>query len=78
MAPESIVARVFGLPRRSVNDETSNTTVDAWDSLNHVTLVLELEAAYGVSFAAEDALTMTDVGAIKRALRAQGVDWEGT
>jgi acyl carrier protein len=77
MAPEAIVARVFGLPRRAVSDATSNTTEGAWDSLNHVTLILELEAAYGVSFSAEDALTMTDVGAIKRVLRSYGVDWDG-
>jgi acyl carrier protein len=74
MAPESIVARVFGIPRSTVNDETSNSNVAAWDSLNHVTLILELESAFHVSFAAEEALGMTDVGAIKRTLRTHGVD----
>jgi acyl carrier protein len=77
MAPESVVARVFGLPRASVSDATSNTTVIAWDSLNHVTLVLELEAAYGVSFSADETLIMTDVGAIKQVLRTHGVVWDG-
>jgi acyl carrier protein len=77
MAPEAVVARVFGLPRRSITDATSNTTVDAWDSLNHVTLILELEETYGVSLPAEDALSMTDVGAIKRVLRNHGVEWDG-
>jgi acyl carrier protein len=77
MAPESVVARVFGLARREVSDATSNTSVGAWDSLSHVTLVLELEAAYGVSFSAEETLTMTDVGAIKRVLRTHGVSWNG-
>jgi acyl carrier protein len=77
VAPESVVARVFGLPRREVSDTTSNTTVEAWDSLNHVTLILELESTYGISFSAEQSLTMTDVGAIKRALRTHGVEWSG-
>ena len=77
MAPESVIARVLGVPRGAVTDATSNTTVSGWDSLNHVTLLLELEAAYGVSFAAEEALAMTDVASIKRVLRAHGVDWEG-
>jgi len=77
MAPESVVARVFGLPRGAVSDGTSNTTVAAWDSLNHVTLVLELETAYGVSFSAEETLAMIDVGAIKRVLRTHGVAWDG-
>jgi acyl carrier protein len=73
MAPESVVARVFGLARASVTDATSNTSVGEWDSLNHVSLVLELETAYGVSFSAEETLAMTDVGAIKRVLHAHGV-----
>jgi acyl carrier protein len=77
MAPESVVARVFGLARASVTDATSNTSVGEWDSLNHVSLVLELETAYGVSFSAEETLAMTDVGAIKRVLHAHGVTWDG-
>ena len=77
MTPEAVVARVFGVPRTSVTDATSNTTLEAWDSLNHVTLILELEEVYGVTLGAEEALAMTDVGAIKRMLRAQGVDWDG-
>ena len=74
MAPEDIVARVLGVPRPSIIDETSNATVSAWDSLNHVTLILELESAYGISLSAEDALTMTDVATIKRVLRSHGVE----
>jgi len=77
MAPEAVVARVLGVPRHAVSDATSNTTESAWDSLNHVTLVLELESAFGVSFSAEDALTMTDVATIKRILRSHGADWDG-
>ena len=77
MAPEAVIARVFGLPRTSITDATSNTSVGAWDSLNHVTLILELEEVYGVSFAAEETLSMIDVGAIKRVLRSHGVDWDG-
>lgn len=73
MTPESVVARVFGLPLGAVNDATSNTTVSTWDSLNHVTLVLELETAYGVSFSAEETLAMTDVAAIKGVLASHGV-----
>lgn len=77
MAPEAVVARVLGVPRQAVSDATSNTTESAWDSLNHVTLILELEAAFGISLSAEDALTMTDVATIKRILRSHGADWDG-
>ncbi len=77
MTPEAVVARVLGLPRHTVTDATSNATESTWDSLNHVTLVLELESAYGVSLSAEDALAMTDVATIKRVLRTYDVEWDG-
>jgi acyl carrier protein len=69
------VSRVFGLPPQSVNDETSNTRVRSWDSLAHVTLVLEMESTYGVCFSVEETLQMTNVGAIKRVLSGRGVRW---
>ena len=75
MTPETIVARVLGVPRHSVTDATSNATQTAWDSLNHVTLILELESTYDISLSAEDALSMTDVGTIKSILRSRGVEW---
>jgi acyl carrier protein len=78
MAPEAVVARLFGLSRSAVTDATSNATVAAWDSLNHITLILELESVFNVSLSAEDALAMTDVASIKRVLQAHGADWDGS
>ena len=77
MVPEAVVARVLGMSRSAVTDATSNANVAAWDSLNHVSLILELETTYGVSFSAEETLSMTDVAAIKRVLRSHGASWEG-
>ncbi|MFL5541717.1 MAG: acyl carrier protein [Longimicrobiaceae bacterium] len=75
MRPELLVSRVFGVPPQSVDDETSNAALPAWDSLAHVTLVLEIESTYGVCVSVEDALRMTSVGAIKRVLGERGVRW---
>jgi acyl carrier protein len=75
MRPELLVSRVFGVPPQSVDDATSNAVLPAWDSLAHVTLVLEIESTYGVSLSVEDALRMTSVGAIKRVLGERGVRW---
>ena len=69
------MAKVFGVARSAIGDGTSNKTLTQWDSLAHMTLIVELEAAYGVSFSAEEALTMTDVGTIKRLLADRGVTW---
>jgi acyl carrier protein len=75
MTPEDVVSRVFGVSRNKVDDDTSNTTLPEWDSMGHVNLIIELESSYGVSFSPDDALQMTDVAAIKRALQSRGVSW---
>lgn len=75
MSPEVLVSRVFGVERTAVGDDTSNATLGGWDSLAHVTLVLELESTYGLQLSVEEALEATSVGAIKRVLQRRGVRW---
>lgn len=75
MSPEAVIARVLGVPRSVIHDGVSNTTLAEWDSVAHMELVLELESAYGVSVSPQDALDMTDVGAIKRLLLRYGASW---
>ncbi len=70
-----VVGRVFGVNISTVTDSTSNRSLRAWDSLAHITLILELETVYGVTLSAQDALAMTDVGSIKRILAARGTTW---
>lgn len=75
MTPETIVAQVFGHLAAEIRDDTSAESVDAWDSLGHVTLIIELESAFGVSFAPEETIAMTNVAAIKQVLESRGVRW---
>ena len=75
MPPEAVIARVFGVSPDRITDKTSNETLPEWDSLGHITLVIELEATYGVSLSAEETLTLTSVPAIKRLLGERGVSW---
>ncbi len=75
MTPESVVARAFGRDPSDVNAMSSPETLPEWDSLGHVTLVIELESAYGVSFSPEETMSLTSVAAIERTLRSRGVTW---
>ena len=75
MAPETVVSKVFNVSERDLDDAWSNRTLAAWDSLGHVTLVLEVEATYGVSLSAADTLEVTDLASLKRVLRRRGVAW---
>ena len=66
---------VFGVDASTVQESTSGRQVAEWDSVGHVTLVLELESHYGVVLSAEDAAEMTDVGSVKRVLERRGARW---
>ena len=75
MSPEAAVAGAFGKNISAINDATSPDTLPEWDSLGHITLVIELESIYGVSFSAEETMALTSVGAIKDVIRSHGVVW---
>ncbi|HAD88166.1 MAG TPA: acyl carrier protein [Rhodospirillaceae bacterium] len=47
--------------------------VEAWDSLNHITLVVELEGAFGVQFTTDELAAMANIGDLVDCLLAKGV-----
>ncbi len=73
MTPEQLLARVFDVDATDLRDATCNFEVAGWDSLGHMTLVVELENAYRVMFSPAETLRMTSVGGIKQVLRERGV-----
>lgn len=75
MTPEATVARVFGRDAATIDESSSPDTIPEWDSLGHVTLVIDIESTYGVSFAPEETMALTNVGAIKAALVSRGITW---
>ena len=45
---QAVIADVFGLDPDEVGPETSIETVEAWDSLQHLTVVLALEEEFDI------------------------------
>ncbi len=75
MSPEGVVAGVFATSPAEITDDSSPQTIAEWDSLGHVTLIIELESVYGVSFSPEETVGMVSVGDIKRVLISHGAAW---
>jgi acyl carrier protein len=69
----TIVSRVFGVPLAEVTDDTSPDSIAGWDSLNHINLMLALEAEFGVSLSPDDTMEMLSVGLIRSVLTEYGV-----
>jgi acyl carrier protein len=69
-----MIAGVLGVPASELSDTSSPDTIAAWDSLNHLNLVMALESEFGVSLSPEDALEMRTVGLMREILRRNGVE----
>ena len=68
------VAGVLGVAPEALTDASSPETLPAWDSLNHLNLVMALESEFGVSLTPEDALEMRTIGLMREILRRNGAN----
>ena len=68
-----VLSGLLGVSSETISDETSKDTVDAWDSVKHLNIVLTLEEQFGVSFDEEVALEIASVPQIRTALINCGV-----
>lgn len=75
MKPEDLVAQVFGLLPEEIADTSSPETIEDWDSLGHLNLVMEIEELYGVALSTDDALAIVDVASLRRILSERGAHW---
>jgi acyl carrier protein len=71
---DAIVATVLKIPVSSVTEETSPDTIDKWDSLAHLNLVMAIEIEFQISLSPEDAMEMLSVRLIRTILKERGVD----
>lgn len=46
----------------TVTAETTAEDIEEWDSLTHITLISEVEDAFGIKFSMKDVLGMKNVG----------------
>ena len=63
-----LVADSFEIPIERIGDDSSSQTIEQWDSVGHINLVMALEAEFGVSFAMEEIMRLHDVRAISKVL----------
>lgn len=50
----AIVADIFEVPLESVTAQSSPDTIETWDSIHHLNMVLALEQEFGVQFSPEE------------------------
>lgn len=68
-----IVRAVLQLPADADISRVRQLSVDSWDSLAHVSLMLAIESEFGVSIDISDQIALTSVPAIRLYLEELGV-----
>jgi len=56
-----IVSQVMNVPVTNLNMESSIDTIEEWDSLQHMNLVLALEEEFGIQFTDEQILEILSI-----------------
>ena len=66
------VSDVFGVPAGEVTADSSPQSVESWDSMGHLNLILALEQSFGVQFSPEEIAAMTSVRLAAETLSRKG------
>ncbi|HMD33901.1 MAG TPA: acyl carrier protein [Vicinamibacterales bacterium] len=65
---QTIFEAVFGPNGAPLSEQDSPETIKGWDSLGHLSLILALEAEFGVQFDSADIANLVTVSAIQQRL----------
>jgi acyl carrier protein len=57
-----IIREVLELPNLQVNNETSATDVDEWDSMTHIQIIAAIEGKYKIRFALGELQALKNAG----------------
>lgn len=73
---KQVLANTFEIGSELINEDTSVDTVETWDSLKHLNLILALEAEFDVTFSEEQTVEMLNYPLIKAVLQEHDVQFE--
>lgn len=70
---KEIMSNVFNVPVEEITTDSSPDTIETWDSLSHMNLILALEQNLGVSFTPEETIEMMSYELILYTLNEKGL-----
>jgi acyl carrier protein len=73
---QQVFREVFEIEDLEIFPEMTAQDVEAWDSFNHLNLVLTLEERFNIQFSTQDMAAMANVGDLFSLLNKHGVDVE--
>jgi len=65
---KKVMAQVFGIEEEAINDDSSMSSIESWDSLRHVNLIIALEQEFGIRFPDEEITLLTSFQLLSMAI----------
>jgi acyl carrier protein len=65
---KKIMVSVFLVDENEISDDISQSNFEKWESLQHLTLIVDIESEFGVSFEPEEIVEMTSLELIEKYL----------
>ena len=65
---KNILSVVFEIPEEKIKDEFPTDTIESWDSLKHMKLIVALEEEFNVIFTDDDIIELINMKNIFRVL----------
>lgn len=72
---KKVIADIFDVNVNAINDESSNTTIDLWDSIHQMNLIFAIEESFDIHLSDEEVVQLVSVKEIKRILMNNGIDF---
>ena len=66
-----ILAKTFKLETAKINEDSSIDSIESWDSLSHVNLVMALELGFDITFTTDEILDMLNYKIIKNIIETK-------
>ena len=70
---KKLLSNIFEIKEDKITDEFSMKTVEGWDSLKHMELIVSVEEEFSVRLTADEIVSMIDYRGIKEVLKNRGV-----
>ncbi len=67
---QQVFSSVLGIDGARLSEADSPATVVEWDSVAHISVMMAIEEEFGVTFVAEDLVTLNTIGRIRQRLES--------
>ncbi len=67
---KSVMSAVFEISTDEINDESSPDSIESWDSLKYINLIIALEEEFGIEFTDSEISEMINFSLIKEIIKS--------